>query len=207
MKRAVAFAVSVLCVFLLASYSIAAQEKEAGAPYPDDILYSGTGQAVVFSHKAHVEDYGSACGDCHPKLFEVKQGAAKEAGDFTMKALAEGKYCGGCHNGDAAFSSEDFEKCQNCHAGPEAIKVKTGRKVAGPAKPITLGTGESAAVFKNEAHAALECAACHFKLFPMKLTKTITTMDEINAGRSCGKCHDGKTTFDATQCGMCHPKM
>src|SRR5512143_1378391 len=43
-----------------------------------------------------------------------------------------------------------------------------------------------------------KCAACHDELFKMKVGATENiTMDEINARKSCGVCHDGQTAFQA----------
>jgi len=30
------------------------------------------------------------------------------------------------------------------------------------------------------------------------------TMDAMNAGKFCGKCHDGKTATAVTDCAKCH---
>jgi c(7)-type cytochrome triheme protein len=176
-----------------------------GMNLPADISYEATGKSVLFSHKAHVDDFGLACDDCHGKIFEPRAYAAKENGDFNMNGLYAGKYCGACHNGEKAFASDDFESCERCHTGnrPEF----SNGKPTGPSAPIKLGSDENMAEFKHPAHAGFKCYECHTALFPMKDTKTITTMDDINAGKACGTCHNGKKAFDASQCGTCHPKM
>jgi c(7)-type cytochrome triheme protein len=50
------------------------------------------------------------------------------------------------------------------------------------------------------------CYACHDAPYKMQLGATPVTMDEIQAGQSCGQCHDGKTAFESnlTTCNRCH---
>lgn len=53
-----------------------------------------------------------------------------------------------------------------------------------------------------------KCPACHDDLFKMKAGASPITMDDIQAGKSCGVCHNGKTAFDSgfTTCRRCHFK-
>jgi c(7)-type cytochrome triheme protein len=53
---------------------------------------------------------------------------------------------------------------------------------------------------------AYTCYACHDSLFKMKAGETQVTMDDIQAGQSCGVCHDGKTAFisNLSTCNRCH---
>ena len=60
------------------------------------------------------------CESCHPEPFPQKAGAVEEQGDFTMAAFREGKYCGKCHDGKAAFSVET--RCNWCHIGVQGHK-------------------------------------------------------------------------------------
>lgn len=63
------------------------------------------------------------------------------------------------------------------------------------------------AVFPHWVHRmAYTCYACHDGLFKMKAGETLVTMDQIQAGQSCGACHDGKTAFvsNLTTCNRCH---
>lgn len=80
-----------------------------------DIMYSVPVKAVLFSHAVHVEDLGMGCEMCHPAVFDMVARLAEQSADFTMAGLAEGKYCGACHNGAFAFSSET--QCARCHVG------------------------------------------------------------------------------------------
>lgn len=197
----ISISVAIAAVF---SCALAAPAQE-GVTYPGEIVYAVTGAAVVFSHKKHVEDFGLACDDCHGAIFEVRAFAARARGDFNMASLSSGKYCGACHNGNKAFGLDDSDQCARCHSG--GIEAPVTGVVRGPKEPIQLGSGDNIAAFPHEKHGKLSCDRCHTELFPMKKTKTITTMDDINAKKSCGKCHNGKTAFDASDCGKCHPKM
>lgn len=63
------------------------------------------------------------------------------------------------------------------------------------------------AVFPHWIHRmAYTCYACHDGMFKMKAGENLVTMDEIQAGQSCGACHDGKTAFvsNLTTCNRCH---
>jgi len=50
------------------------------------------------------------------------------------------------------------------------------------------------------------CYACHDTPFKMKAGANEVTMDQIQAGQSCGVCHNGKTAFESslTTCNRCH---
>lgn len=63
------------------------------------------------------------------------------------------------------------------------------------------------AVFPHEAHTRLlSCATCHTDIFQMAAGADPITMEKINAGEYCGRCH-GKVAFEPTACGRCHPAM
>lgn len=82
---------------------------------PERIYFQKPVRTVVFEHKGHV-DMGLKCADCHPGLFETRIGAAEERPEkFVMQALYDGKFCGACHNGEAAFASDT--RCTTCHIG------------------------------------------------------------------------------------------
>jgi len=65
---------------------------------------------VVFDGKVHASK-GLKCNACHTKIFKMKKGADK----ITMAAIREGKFCGTCHDGKAAFKANDPAKCKTCH--------------------------------------------------------------------------------------------
>lgn len=74
-----------------------------------DITMKNKGGATTFSHGVHVDGAGLKCQECHPKLYTN----AKQHKMVTMKAMEQGKSCGACHNGKAAFSVK--ENCDSCH--------------------------------------------------------------------------------------------
>jgi len=64
---------------------------------------------VIFSHKKHAVWNG--CEVCHPEIFpSVEKGALK----YTMFEIADGQYCGVCHDKVAFPLSE----CDRCHSKP-----------------------------------------------------------------------------------------
>ncbi len=154
----------------------------------------------LFSHKKHMFGVGLDCDSCHPEIFRKKRGAAKAAGDFNMKSLEQGKYCGSCHNNDTAFGVTDKKTCITCHGSnmqpPEKIIWKKPNKAA----------------FNHKAHVediGLECSDCHDKLFSMKIGAAEAngdfTMATFKKGKYCGSCHNGDDAFDAqSQCDSCH---
>ena len=64
-------------------------------------------------------------------------------------------------------------------------------------------------VFSHQFHLAVseKCTACHVKLFRMlQPTRRVTHVD-MEAGKSCGGCHNGQMAFgptDASGCTRCH---
>ena len=80
-----------------------------------------------------------------------------------------------------------------------------------PGKTVTWDTAMGKVVFdgKNHADAKVKCLDCHSKIFKMKKGSTEMKMDDINAGKYCGKCHNGKKAFasnDKDNCEICHKK-
>jgi len=80
-----------------------------------------------------------------------------------------------------------------------------------PGKTVTWETPMGKVVFngKNHADAKVGCLDCHSKIFKMKKGSTTFTMSDINAGKFCGKCHNGKRAFasnDPDNCAICHQK-
>src|SRR5262252_3231240 len=50
-----------------------------------------------------------------------------------------------------------------------------------------------AAMFSHRAHGAFGCYGCHPTTFPQALVGF--THDDMNEGRFCGHCHDGRVAF------------
>ncbi len=107
--------------FMIGSQALCQEQEEDGGL----IVFTRPVKAVVFDHKVHVEDQGLDCDSCHDDPFEMAAGTAEENGDFTMKSLYEGRYCGACHDGETAFASNT--RCTACHIG-----VKGYNRIMGP---------------------------------------------------------------------------
>ena len=89
-----------------------------------DIIYTYPVKAVIFSHAFHVEELELDCDDCHEDLFEPEALLVQKGGNFNMECLREGNYCGQCHDGSAAFSTET--QCARCHIGVKGYNAKVG---------------------------------------------------------------------------------
>jgi c(7)-type cytochrome triheme protein len=154
---------------------------------------------TFFDHPVHTLGMGLECDSCHDDLFEMETGAALAKGDFTMKSLAEGKYCGACHDGDTAFDVNS--NCSSCHTAPKDTIYFT--------KPVM------AVIFDHTTHTGMGigCEECHKEFFKMKLgdaeTEADFTMDDIYCDarevKYCGVCHNGEIAFPSTsRCNVCH---
>jgi c(7)-type cytochrome triheme protein len=141
---------------------------------------------VLFSHKFHTDAFG--CNDCHTKTFPFKAGAQH----FTMADMETGKSCGACHNGKAAFATTG--DCAKCHKGftPPEVTIKL--------------TTVDDATFSHKFHIEVyACKECHTKNFPFRSTAQNITMVQMDQGKSCGACHNGKDAFSTTgDCAKCH---
>lgn len=72
---------------------------------------------------------------------------------------------------------------------------------------VPAGSPEYAVMFPHTAHTAwLKCESCHPQPFQMKGGATPMSMDQINAGALCGRCH-GTVAFSADACTRCHTAM
>jgi c(7)-type cytochrome triheme protein len=158
---------------------------------PRDVTYKIKGISdATFSHAGHIAKTGGACRSCH----NGKVITGKEKG-VTMAAMEKGKTCGACHNGKQAFTVAG--SCDKCHKG---FKTK---EITFAAKGITP------AIFSHAVHvAAYPCKDCHTKIFPFKTVVGKATMADMEKGKSCGTCHNGKDAFSSSgDCGICHKGM
>jgi c(7)-type cytochrome triheme protein len=148
--------------------------------------YTASGMPVNFSHQNHTRKYG--CGECHPKIFQMKKGSSR----MTMDEMYKGDSCGKCHNGKAAFSAKDCAKCHNMSA---VMK-----------KDFSYPSGDMApAVFSHQVHTAMfECSSCHTAIFKYKKGGSGMKMDALYQNKFCGSCHDGQTAFAVSECQKCH---
>jgi len=151
---------------------------------------------VIFEHRSHTDDIGLECSSCHDDVFAMQRGTAVRTGKLTMASLAEGQFCGACHDGDTAFASDT--NCTACHIIPE--------------DPIVWIEPVKAVVFYHQTHTeeyGLECDSCHSDAFAMKSGAAVSsgnfTMEALYSGQYCGACHDGETAFASnTLCNKCH---
>jgi c(7)-type cytochrome triheme protein len=64
--------------------------------------------------------------------------------------------------------------------------------------------GLPSALFSHRTHGAFGCYACHPATFPEGAVGF--THDDMNRGRFCGRCHDGRLAFSIKKanCDACH---
>lgn len=157
---------------------------------PANLTFKNSQGAVVgtFSHDFHVQVY--KCGDCHTKLYPYGNGKR-----MTMADMDAGKSCGACHNGKTAFAASS--DCNKCHVG-----IKPGNVT------FKIANSSLKGYFSHDSHLQIyKCGDCHTKLFSYGNGKRVTHAD-MNAGKSCGACHDGKTAFGPKpNCAKCHRKQ
>jgi c(7)-type cytochrome triheme protein len=61
-------------------------------------------------------------------------------------------------------------------------------------------------MFRHNNHTGLyTCVDCHTSIYKTTRSKVKVSMQEMEKGKSCGACHDGKTAFTVKeQCKSCH---
>jgi c(7)-type cytochrome triheme protein len=78
-------------------------------------------------------------------------------------------------------------------------------------KDVTFNTpGAGKVVFSHKTHldkkimkaASVSCKSCHSTL--KRADSGSYSMADMEKGKSCGKCHDGRTAFSVSQCTSCH---
>lgn len=69
-------------------------------------------------------------------------------------------------------------------------------------------SGAKNVVFSHDNHAGtkmLKCSECHNAVFSTRAHHFKATMKDMQAGRSCGTCHNGQRAFDVrSNCTRCH---
>jgi len=75
---------------------------------------------------------------------------------------------------------------------------------------ITLKNTGGDVVFSHETHVegmAQACTECHAELYTSAKQHKTVTMKQMEKGKSCGACHDGKKAFSVKgDCAKCHKK-
>jgi len=140
---------------------------------------------VVFSHKVHLQKKTRTtsnlnCKACHNSNMEKNV-------HYSMADMEKGKSCGMCHNGKKAFP---LSRCDQCHK----VRMMVYQvKATGPV------------VFSHASHLrTMQCSACHSGIYRTGSNPT-ASMADMEKGKSCGACHDGKKTFAVGTCVKCHP--
>ncbi len=157
-----------------------------GKPRNIEYKVKGAGQ-TVFSHTTHISKLNGQCRSCHNATV-----ITGKTGRVTMAQMEKGKTCGACHNGKKAFTVAG--NCGNCHKGMKPREISFKSK------------GVTNAVFSHAFHTeAYSCKDCHTRLFPFQAGVKHATMAEMEKGKSCGACHNGKEAFSAAgDCNKCH---
>lgn len=71
-------------------------------------------------------------------------------------------------------------------------------------------SGAANVLFSHDEHAGktkIGCTECHYAVFINRANHRKATMTDMQQGRSCGACHNGKRAFgvsDVKLCGRCH---
>jgi c(7)-type cytochrome triheme protein len=78
-------------------------------------------------------------------------------------------------------------------------------------KTTVWDTADGKVTFDGKVHAdkGLKCNDCHTKIFKMKKGSASMKMADLNGGKFCGECHNGKKAFktsDNANCTKCHKK-
>ena len=174
-------ATAIMSIITLCGWSIVTEALEIN----DATFSTENAGKVVFRHSTHLKKKNAkspniSCKSCHND--NMKKGA-----HYTMAQMENGKSCGQCHNGKKAF---ELAKCTVCHKVKNVIyKVKE----TGPVN------------FRHTTHLTRQqCAACHNTIYKTSGNARVT-MAEMEKGRSCGTCHNGKTAFSLASCITCHP--
>lgn len=172
----------VVVILLTAGISGAAEYKDISFPFKN-------AGPVVFSHELHLKKYYNNCRICHDAIFNLRSRK-----HYTMLEMEKTKSCGACHTGMRAFSVSSEKDCIRCHKDkPRDV----------PFEVKGLGT----AVFSHSLHLGKKeasCKGCHNASVISGKVRGVT-MAEMEKGRTCGSCHDGKRAFSVTaNCERCH---
>ncbi len=126
------------------------------------------------------------CDECHPDTFRAKA----NSNQVGMKKMEAGESCGACHDGDTAFGVSG--DCKTCHTNAIDLAIQTQE----------VGT----VAFSHSVHTDMfGCDECHPDTFQAKANSNQVGMKKMEAGESCGACHDGDTAFGvAEDCTSCH---
>ncbi len=121
-----------MCLVMLIALSVVMVVAPAEAEYGDVVLNKRSDKEgmrpVVFPHWFHRIRF--RCKVCHDELgFKMRAGA----NDVRMVDIANGKFCGMCHNGQIAWGAEG---CDLCHSGRRGLesRIHGGDQTLGPGR-------------------------------------------------------------------------
>ena len=90
------------------------------------------------------------------------------------------------------------------------LLASSGFAKVGGGDVVFPGKQAGKAVFSHDFHvgeAGLSCTECHDRLYVTHKKDKRVTMAEMNKGKSCGACHNGKKAFSVKgECNRCHKK-
>ncbi|MBI2565561.1 MAG: hypothetical protein HYV63_00830 [Candidatus Schekmanbacteria bacterium] len=111
------------------------------AEYGDVVINNfsdGAGiRPVVFPHWFHRIRF--RCKVCHSDLgFKFQAGGNQ----INMLKIIDGEYCGGCHNGEVAWS---VENCQLCHSGATGTRTQVHHNTLSKLDPASAAKAATTA--------------------------------------------------------------
>jgi c(7)-type cytochrome triheme protein len=92
------------------------------------------------------------------------------------------------------------------------IFVSLGAARTGGGDIAFKGGSAGEVIFRHDSHAmdaGFKCTDCHDSLYVTKQKDKRVTMAQMQMGKSCGACHNGKKAFDVklkSDCSNCHKK-
>ena len=90
-------------------------------------------------------------------------------------------------------------------AALHAIEMGGMGDVGGMVDKVFLQTRDVGKVVFSHGRHGTRCNECHPKLFEKKISNRRINMKAMEAGKSCGACHDGKKAFSVkANCTTCH---
>ena len=89
------------------------------------------------------------------------------------------------------------------------LTAMTGFAVVGGGDIVFEVKGAGNVKFSHDTHVGMgkQCTDCHDSLYVTKEKHKKVSMAEMNKGKSCGACHNGKQAFTVKgKCDTCHKK-
>jgi c(7)-type cytochrome triheme protein len=162
---------------------------------------------AFFPHSVHTAIID--CRQCHGPVMRYKDNKIQ------MSDILDGQFCGKCH-GKVAFNP--INACERCHSRLEMPEMRSEPELLGTitmtrhASDSSYATGVGLdslppARFPHWVHRIrYQCKVCHNRIFEPTAGANVIRMADINKGRACGTCHNGRVAFRAGfgECQRCH---